>query len=265
MPKINFNKLKGTLQEAAGTAAVAVKNAAGTASSSVKNAAETVKEKAANRNKQEEGPSSRSDRVKEAFEKNKETSDAKKTMVAKNVSAENALKIVYYLMSVDGKILKEEEEKFDSIFTELDSSSALDKNAIVEECKAYLENSMDDADFYDLVQDGVENAIYSPDNTANSSVLPKLLLWNLLTVAFSDGEYDESERRLIKYFVRKYEIEKAAFLEMENSILTLMDLEKEKEWIKTTNRQYVEIQNVIDEINVRQEVIIKSVKDLISL
>ena len=265
MPKINFNKLKGTLQDAAGNAAVAVKNAAGTASSSVKNAAETVKEKAVNRNKQEEGPSSRSDRVKEAFEKNRETTDAKRTMIAKNVSAENAIKIVYFLMSVDGKILKEEEEKLDSIVKELDSTSALDKSNIIGECKEYLENSKGDADFYDLVQDGVEKAIYSPDNTANSPVLPKLLLWDLLTVAYSDGEYDESERRLIKYFVRKYEIEKAAFLEMENSILTLMDLEKEKEWIKTTTRQYVEIQNVIDEINVRQEVIIKSVKDLISL
>ena len=45
--------------------------------------------------------------------------------------------------------------------------------------------------------------------------------------AYSDESYDETERKLLKYIVRKLQIDKAVFLEMESSILTILDIEKE--------------------------------------
>ncbi len=243
--KFDFNKVKGTIQDAAG---------------SVKNAAKSVVKK-------EEDPvnGSRSDRVKNAFEKNKEAEKDDNDAVYRNLSIRNALKIVYYLMTVDGTVYHSEEEKFDSICEELDPESIADKEELIAECKIQLDKVVDSDDYYDVVQDGVEESILSKDNTISAPVLPKLLLWDLLTIAYSDENYDESERKLIKYFVRKFNIDKAIFLEMENSILTMMDLEKELEWIKTTDRQYKEIQETVDEVEARKKVVLDSIKDLITL
>ena len=88
---------------------------------------------------------------------------------------------------------------------------------------------------------------------------------DLLTVACSDEDYDESERKLLKYVVRKLNIDKAVFLEMESSILTLLDIEKELAWIKTTNKPYLTIEAMVNELVDRKNVIFESVKDLITL
>ena len=91
------------------------------------------------------------------------------------------------------------------------------------------------------------------------------MIWNLLTIAYSDESYDETERKLLKYIVRKLQIDKAVFLEMESSILTILDIEKEIAWIKTTDRPYLTIEARVNELTKRQAAIFDSVKDLITL
>ena len=207
--------------------------------------------------------------VKESFKKKeKDTAKGKddnNSLEIKIISTRCALKIVYYLMAADGEIFHSEEEKFDSIGKELDPDFAKNKEQIVKECQAQLDKVMEPDDFYDVLQDGVEDALLASRQTADSFITPKLLVWNLLTIAYSDEHYDETERKLIKYIVRKTNIDKAVFLEMESSILTLMDIEKELTWIKTTNRPYLVIEGMVNELADRKNVIFESVKDLISL
>lgn len=94
---------------------------------------------------------------------------------------------------------------------------------------------------------------------------PKLLVWDLLTIAYSDESYNERERKLLKYIVRKLGVDKAVFLEMESSMLTILDIEKEIAWIKTTDQPYLTIEARINELTKRKSVIFGSVKDLITL
>ena len=183
----------------------------------------------------------------------------------KAISTRNAIKVIYYLMAADGEIFHSEEEKFDAIGSELDPDFLDNKEQIVKECKEQTEKVIDPEDYYDVLQDGVELALISSIQTEDTFITPKLLVWDLLTVAYSDGNYDEVERRLLKYIVRKLNIDKAVFLEMESSILTLMDLGKELDWIKTTDRPYLTIESMVNEIAERKNVIFESVKDLISL
>ena len=91
------------------------------------------------------------------------------------------------------------------------------------------------------------------------------MVWDLLTIAYSDESYDETERKLLKYIVRKLQIAKAVFLEMESCILTNLDVEKEIAWIKTPTRPYLTIEARINELTKRQAAIFDSVKDLIAL
>lgn len=183
----------------------------------------------------------------------------------KTISTRNAIKIIYYLMAADGEIFHSEEEKFDAIGASLDPNFPDKKDQIVSECREQIDKMFDPEDYYDVLQEGVEIALETSVQTEDSFITPKLLVWDLLTIAYSDENYDDKERRLLKYVVRKLDIDKAVFLEMESSILTLVDMERETAWLKTTDRPYLTIEAMVNEIADRKNVIFESVKDLISL
>lgn len=191
--------------------------------------------------------------------------DNEDTFSIKAIPTRNAIKIFYYLMAADGKIFHNEEEKFDAIGKELDPDFVDHKEQIVKECQVQLDKVIDTEDYFDALREGIEDALLYMKTTDDTFITPKLLVWDLLTVAYSDEEYNEIERKLIKYIVRKTNIDKAIFLEMESSILTLIDIEKELDWIKTTNKQYLVIEAMVNELKDRRNVIFESVKDLIML
>lgn len=186
-------------------------------------------------------------------------------LAVRKISTSNALKIIYFLMAADGEIFHSEEEKFDAIGKELTPDFSDKKARIIAECQKSLDKVIDPEDYYDALQDGVEDALLSSKETADAFITPKLLVWDLLTVAYSDESYNDVERRLLKYVVRKLDIDKAIFVEMESSMLTLMDIEKELNWIKTTNKPYLTIEAMVNELADRKNVVFESVKDLITL
>lgn len=186
-----------------------------------------------------------------------------------------ALQIIYYLMAVDGEICQAEEEKFDSIGNELMGNEMDDsfdgysfddvKQEILEECKEQLDKVVDQDEYYDVIREGVEacfeqeeDMYYSDDEVIKGS----MLIWNLLAIAFSDGEYSKDERRLIKMVGRKLNLDKTMFLELENSIKAVFALDKEEEWLKTTDRPYKTIEDMISEVSNRRDVIMQSVNEL---
>lgn len=181
------------------------------------------------------------------------------------IATKSAIKVIYFLMAADGEIYHDEEEKFDAIGRELDPDFDAAKAQILAECQKSLDKVIDPEDYYDALQDGVEEALLTSKQTADTFITPKLLLWDLLTVAYSDEEYNETERKLLKYIVRKLDIDKGEFLEMESSMQTLMALEKELAWVKTTDKPYLKIEAMVNEITDRKNVIFDSVKDLIAL
>jgi len=187
------------------------------------------------------------------------------TVPIRVISTKNAMKVFYYLMAVDGEIFHNEEDKFDEIGAQLDPDFLIHREEIINECRLQLNKVIDAGDYYDVVQDGVEEAILIPDESKNGFITPKLLVWDLLTIAHSDEQYDEKERKLIKYIVRKLNVDATIFLEMENTIQTLSDIERETNWIKTTNRPYLTIEAQVNELADRRNTVFESAKDLIML
>ena len=231
---------------------------------------ETVKNIAAPK-KAEGNSSEKADDAGEAAQSSDETAAPEAPRRADNtpriqlVSARSAIKIVYYLMAADGTIFQGEQERFDSIGSELDPQFSENREQMVAECRAQIEKVVEEEDYYDTLQEGVELALESPLEEGDLLLTTKMLVWDLLSVAHSDESYDDVERRLIKYFVRKTGINRAVFLEMESSMLTVMDIEKEIDWIKHTDRPYLDIEAVVNELEARKSVIFESVKDLIAI
>ncbi len=181
------------------------------------------------------------------------------------IAPQNAVKIFYCLMTSDRKITSEEEETFNLIGKQLDSDFDAHKETIVNECKDYMEKTDDEEDYFDSVRYGIETALSEEQLSNNGYVTPKLLLWDLLTIAYSDDEYGKEEKELLKYVVRKLNISKDVFLEMESSILTVRDIEKEIAWIKGTDRPYLVIEKQIKELEKRRSDILFAIKALIML
>ena len=116
-----------------------------------------------------------------------------------------------------------------------------------------------------MLQEGVVEAIQSPVKAEDTLVPPKLLGWDLLAIAYSDERFDDAEQRLLRTIMRKLGIDKTVYLELESSLLTLLDLERELQWIKTTDRPYLTIEATVNEIENRKSAILESVRDLINL
>lgn len=186
------------------------------------------------------------------------------------LKAKDATKIFYYLMAADGNVSIAELDKFAEIGKEIDPNYFLNyKNDVIDECKRQLENVIDPEDYYDVVKEGITEVLSEDDpfsinfRIGTRYVESPTLIWNLLIIAFSDGEYSQNERYLIKYIVRKLKIDKTFFLELENSIKTIEKINTEIKWIKNTNNSSQIIEDTIDELDERKYIIFQSVKLLI--
>lgn len=183
----------------------------------------------------------------------------------KVISAQSALKIVYYMMAADGEIFHNEEEKFDSVGAELDLSFADDKDGVISACSTQLEKKTESDDYLSILKDGVDEALAASKPGEEDRVPSRLLVWDLLAIAYSDGRFDEAEVSLLGYIIEKINVDSAIFLEMQSSLLTIMDIEREIAWIKTTDRPYLTIEPVVDELEHRKSAVLEGIKELIAL
>ena len=182
----------------------------------------------------------------------------------KAISSRNAVKTIYFMMAADGKIFEEEEAKFNEIGRELDPGFETEKTDIIQECQDQMRKVTVLHDYYAVLEDGVDAAISANVTDKDLAIAPKVLVWDLLTLAYSDNQQDEQERKLLNHIVSKFNIDPAILLEMESSLLTLMDLENEAKWIKTTDRPYLTIEAMVNEISDRKAAVLEGLKALIA-
>ena len=170
----------------------------------------------------------------------------------------------YYMMAVDGDISEQEKESLNMIGQELDPEKFFEyKNSLNDLYKEQISNVIDADDVYDLIAEGVDKALTDEADDNESGISLRLLIWNMLTVAFSDNDYSDNERRLLKHIVRTHDIEKDVFLEMEQLMKTNIAVSKEIEAMERSEKPYSEIRPIIDELEERRQVIINSAKALI--
>lgn len=176
----------------------------------------------------------------------------------------SATKIFYYLMAVDGDVSSEELNCFDEIGHEIDPDSfAIFREVVITDCEKQLNSTIDEEDHYEVVLEGADRALAEQTDDLFSGVSIRLLVWDMLVIAFSNYHYAECERRLIKHIVRTMGVEHSVFLEMEQLMKTNVSVGKELSWIKTTNRSYAEVAPIVAELENRRAVIMTCAKALI--
>ncbi len=182
----------------------------------------------------------------------------------KVISKQGALKALYFLMALDG-VSDFEQERFEEIGSELlgDEFNNI-KETLMLECHDVLESITVDDERYDVIQEGIDLALNDTVASIEEGVVPRLLLWDMLSLAHSDLDYAEEENRLISHIVRILKIDKSVFAEMKHLISVADSIQKEKTELENSSRKYSEIRPLIDEVEKRQGTIIEAAKALIS-
>lgn len=175
------------------------------------------------------------------------------------------LTVFYYLLMVDGDIAQSEQEKFIELGNEIDSKNFKSyKKEIEKECAEQIKKSFDDEDYYDVIVEGVDKALSEKPAKDEEGILSRLLLWNMLVLAFADRKYQKIERRLIRHVVRKSKIERSILLEMEHLIRSYRAIEKEENYLSKSTRPYSEIAPLVEELKTRKANVMKNALNLVN-
>lgn len=181
------------------------------------------------------------------------------------LSVKDSLRLCYYLIIADGTVSDEENVRFCELGRELDPEFESYQESIIEEGISLMQRAAADKDeYYDSIHDCVNDIIQSSASPVENGVHGKLLLWNLLTVAFSEGEYSSSEKRLLRLIARRASIDGTVLLEMEHTLRTLFAIEAEENWIKNSDRSYAVVEERINELEDRKSTIMLGVQALMA-
>ena len=179
----------------------------------------------------------------------------------------HALSLFYYLMAADGELHDDEMEKFDAIYEGLDGPEYINQKVLVHKCQSRLDTYSGPTEPIMRAISCADRILYSPTyfDLQEMLVPPKLLVWDLLAIAYSDGGCPDSERSFINHVANAVGVEDELLLEMENYMLTILDLEVEEAWIKTTSQPYAVIESVLNDLQVRKEAVFDGTYALIDL
>ena len=180
------------------------------------------------------------------------------------IQKKSAVSVFYALIAVDGEVGADELQKLDELGNELDPESyATYRDEVIAEELALHEKLIDEEDLYDVFAEYVHDALGDAVSDLQQGVPSRLLLWDMLTLAFSNNDYAAAQRRLIKHVARVAGIQASVFLEMEQLMQTFITVEKERAWLKTSNRPYSEIEPIVTELDDRIRVLAASAEALI--
>lgn len=181
-----------------------------------------------------------------------------------SLTVRGALQVIYYLMASDAKVADEEKEKFELIGQELDPSFAEYRETLIDQCSSALQGADDKDEHYDIIHEQIMDVIRTTSTSAGSGIRGKLLLWDLYAVAYSDTDYSEEEKRLIRSVCRALHIDQVIAQEMEQTLRTMLAIENEEQWLKTTNRPYAAVETRINELSDRKQTIMQGIYALIA-
>lgn len=180
------------------------------------------------------------------------------------IEKKNAIRAFYYLMAADGEVDGEELKIFYEICKKIDGEDFDNyKGTLIEECMTQIATALTEEEAFDVIQEGLDAALMNGTREVSNGIPLRLLIWDMLAIAFSNDDYSELEHKLILHLVRTSKMDRSVFFEMEQLIKTAASVNKELAWITTTNKTYAEIRPIVEELEKRQKVIIESARVLI--
>lgn len=144
-----------------------------------------------------------------------------------------SLRIIYILITIDQNIDSLELETFNTIFKETGLPEQV-RDSITFEGKQILAKAKQSNSFEEINAYVIK--LLTTPKAGEHKVSKEWLLWKLLSIAYVDGEYSISERKLIYSVCETLEVEDAILIEMENTINHRTKNELNDEFIENINK-----------------------------
>ncbi len=181
----------------------------------------------------------------------------------KIIATRSAIKIIYLLLAIDGTIDTVEHGHYMSIGMSIDPMNFGNYSEDIEyELKRLIINA--GYDEFDLILGAVDEELSHEATDDDQGITPRLLVWNLIVSAYSNGVYEDTEKRLVDRVASELEVDASVVLEMEQMLKTIRSIQTEIEWIGMTDRPEEEIKSTVEELEKRQSVIAASAEYLIA-
>lgn len=180
----------------------------------------------------------------------------------RRVEKEDAVKIAYYLMAVDGNIERCEKTFFKKVAEGFEVSDANAWNEAIDKTDDILD-STDDLDIiYKKVISEVDKLIKGPDEYVSrwSSVTANLLVWNLMTLAIKDMDFSANEIKMINHIAGKLDVDSTILVEMDNAIRALYAIQGEMKWLEDNSDDQYESDKLVKELKGRTKTIEDSIR-----
>lgn len=188
------------------------------------------------------------------------------------------IKAFYILMNADGEIAQKELEKFNEIVKTLEVELCLNlttdyKEKVISEFDGKAKSS--EKDYYDFLIEEINDAfgfsesVYAIQSLSGGAYVgekifsPRWVIWNMLAIALSNGDYHENEKGIIKYIAQKTDLGTDIMSELEQSIQAINAVDCEIQFVNENEEASPNYQELITELNNRRNVILNSVYYLI--
>lgn len=177
-----------------------------------------------------------------------------------------ALQTFFWLMAVDGAVCEEELGKLDEIGRQLlgDELYAECRDGLLEHVNAKMPSAENADDYYDIISENVDRALSIQETVLEEGVPSRVLLWNLILMAYANGEFDPREKRLLRHICRMAEVEESVLFEMVQLLLTLKSISDELDRLQVSTLSYVEIRAQIEELIQRRETVNRCLTELLA-
>ena len=168
------------------------------------------------------------------------------------ISKKNEGMLYYFYMMSDGEITHNEEKLFEKICVELGITES-EKQEIISSCndildfnRASIENVlcgkskskkvMEIAEGFLSAFNGSSGSFYSSFETYEHESEDKLtrIIWNMINLGYADEHFTDEEKRIVKHFVKKWNIKEEIYFELIDIADTMLALEKQREWLLST-------------------------------
>jgi len=181
------------------------------------------------------------------------------------ITKESAFKTFYYLITSDGTITKEETEKLNEIGFQLFGSQCTELcDNLISACESKtLVGNVDPIEAFAFLSECVEDALNDTTEDMSKGIPSRLLIWNLLLIAYSDGAFSQNEQRLMRKINRKLNLGDSVLFEMEQYIKTVQSIDGELDKLKDSMEPYKNVRPVVDELENRRDTIRQAALSLI--
>lgn len=176
------------------------------------------------------------------------------------------LKIYSLFVLADGKWTPSIKENLDEIAKSLKVNEN-EANEIYGDSRASVWSSLPDVNLSDdysfevisEIEDVLNMGPFWLRDTSNSKSYKSEranVLWNMVLLGYDDGKYSGPEKKVIEHLAIKWKIKPIILTEFMDTAETLKMLERQKDWIKTTQQEY-------DEISKQLEIVDQNIKTML--